>query len=88
MNKLFKLLKTVDSMAEHFALSDRDLPKEIHPTNYKTIMSHQQKDKNLIKIIKTKPKGYSLKHFSGAGKKYSLVCYNDRIVVPETLQKQ
>ena len=79
---------TVDSMAEHFALSDRDLPKEIHPTNYKTIMSHQQKDKKLIKIIKTKPKGYSLKHFSGAGKKYSLVCYNDRIVVPETLQKQ
>ena len=43
----------LESMAEHFALSKNDLPEDIHPTNYKTIMKHQQKDKNLTKMSYT-----------------------------------
>ena len=83
-----KVKPTMTSMAEHFALSNKDLPKEVHPTNYKTIMRYQQKDKNLVKILKSNnQKDYSLKHFTGAGKQYSLICYKGKIVIPEKLQK-
>ena len=73
--------------AEMFALKDKDVPEEAHPTNYKTIMRYQQQDKSLIKLAKSN-KNFKLKQFHGAGKKYSLICFNDRIVVPEPLQKR
>ena len=44
------------------------MPEEAHPTNYKTIMLNQQKDKDLIQIAKT-DKNYSIKQFHGTGKK-------------------
>ena len=75
-------------MAEHFALSKNDLPEDIHPTNYKTIMKHQQKDKNLIKTAKSKPKEFVIKHFHGADKKYSLICRKHKIVIPKQLEKR
>ena len=63
------------------------MPEEAHPTNYKTIMLNQQKDKDLIKIAKT-DKNYSIKQFHGTGKKYSLICLNNKIVIPKQLQRR
>ena len=45
-----------------------------------------QKDKDLIKIAKT-DKNYSIKQFHGAGKKYSLICLNNKIVIPKQIQR-
>ena len=71
--------------SELFALEDDDAPDVAHPTNIKTIMSFQQKDKELIKTAK-KNKNFTINQFHGAGKNYSLICFNDKIVVPKQLQ--
>ena len=71
------------SLAEHFALEKEDLS---HPTNYKSIMKSQQQDKTLIETAKLDKK-YSIKHFHGADKKYSLICRNNKIVIPKDLQE-
>ena len=39
----------IESVNEHYGLQDEDIS---HPTNYKTIIWYQQKDKELIKIAK------------------------------------
>ena len=83
-----KVPSTMDGLAEHFGLETKDLPKAAHPTKYKTIMSHQKKDKDLMKLFKAKPKHYSNKEFHGAGKKYSLICYKNKIVIPKDLQRR
>ena len=72
----------MQSLAEHFALEEEDI---LHPTSYKTIMQYQQKDKHLIKITKEKS-DYSIKTFHGADKKYSLICRNNKIVIPKQLE--
>jgi len=72
------------SLAEHFALEEEDI---LHPTSYKTIIRYQQQDKNLIKIAKQN-NDYSIKHFHGADKKYSLICRKHRIVIPKQLEKR
>ena len=82
-----KISPDVQALAEHFALKKKDMPEEAHPTNYKTIMLNQQKDNNLIKIAKT-DKNYSIKPFHGAGKKYALICFHDKIVIPKQIQKR
>ena len=61
----------VHALAEHFALTKEDAPDMAHPTNYKTIMEFQQKDKNLLETAK-KNKKFKVKQFHGAGKTYSL----------------
>mgnify|MGYP000473878471 FL=1 len=63
------------------------MPEEAHPTNYKTIVLNHEKDKDSIKIDKT-DKNYSIKQFHGAGKKYSLICLNNKIVIPKQLQRR
>ena len=68
-----------------FPLRKNDFPEETHPTNYKTIKFYQQKDKNIIKIAKT-DKNYSIKQFHGTGKKYLLICYHDKIIIPKQIQ--
>ena len=73
-------------MAEHFTLNRNDLLDYLYPVNYKTIMKFQQKDKTLIETAKIKTNSYSIKHFHGADKKYSLICRKDKIVIPDPLQ--
>ena len=41
-----KISPDVQALSEHFALKKKDMPEEAHPTNYKTIMLNQQKDKD------------------------------------------
>ena len=79
---------TLDGLAEHYGIEKNDLPKATYPTKYKTIMSHQLKNKSLIKLIKNKVKYYSNKEFNETGKKYSPICYKDKIVIPKDLQKR
>ena len=50
-------------------------------------MLYQQKDKDLIQIAKT-DKNYGIKHFHRAGKKYSLICLNNKIVICKQLQRR
>ena len=74
----------IKAVNEHYGLDDEDIS---HPTNYKTIMRYQQKDQELIKIAQSN-KDYSVQHFHGADKKYSLICRNRKIVIPKQLEKQ
>ena len=48
-------------------------------------MRLQQKDKSLIEIAKEKPKDCSIKQFHGAGKKYSLIYKNRKIMIPKQI---
>ena len=44
---------TEASMADHFGLEEDDLPPDVFPLNYKTLMIHQQQDKALFKLTET-----------------------------------
>ena len=72
-------------MSENCALNNADI---IHPTSFKTIMTFQQQDNSLIVIAKEKPEDYSMKQFHGAGKIYSLICRQGKIVIPKQIQKK
>jgi len=71
----------VHALAKHFALTKEDAPNMAHPTNYKTIMKFQQKDKSLIETAK-KNKNFKVKQFHGAGKNYSLICFVEIRALP------
>ena len=71
-------------LAEHFCLEKEDV---LYPVNHKTIMLYQQNDKPLIETAKLN-RDYSIKHFHGADKKYSLICRKHKIVIPKLLEKQ
>ena len=74
----------MSSLVEYFSSEKEDV---LHPVNYKTIMWYQQNDKPLIETTKLN-KDYSIKHFHGADKKYSLICRKHKIVIPKLLEKQ
>ena len=50
-------------------------------------MQYQQNNKPLIETAKLN-KYYSIKHFHGADKKYSLICRKHKIVIHKLLGKQ
>ena len=50
-------------------------------------MRFQQRDKYLIEIAKEKLNDYSIKQFHVAGKTYSLICRNGKIVILKSIQK-
>ena len=80
-----KVEPTLESINEDIALNKEDV---LHPTSFnKTIMRFQQKDKSLIEIDKEKLKDYSIKKFHGAGKTYSLIYINGKIMIPKQIQK-
>ena len=54
-------------MAEHFGLEEDDLPTDVFPISYKTLMIHQQVDKALMNTAKSH-KGYAVAQFHGGGK--------------------
>lgn len=63
------------------------MPKSALPVSYKTIMVHQQKDKKLLNLAKSS-NGYTINTFHGVGKVRKLICTNDKIITPQTLQLQ
>ena len=71
----------MSSLAELFSLEKYDV---LHPD---TNMQYQQKDKPLIETAKSN-KDYSIKHFHGVYKIYSLMYRKHNIVIPKLLGKQ
>ena len=69
INNLNKLDKEETSIkpeqnAEYFGFRQDDLPQSASPITLRTIISHQQKDKNLMNLLKTS-KDYCIKNFHG-----------------------
>ena len=58
------------------------------PINYQLIGHEQSKDKKIRKLALTKPDSYALKEFKSAGKRFDLICHDDKIVIPSTLQQR
>jgi hypothetical protein len=75
-------------LADHFGLEDSDLPDDIYPLQYQLIQNCQKSDKPLVKKIKEKTLNYHMKSFHGGGKTRNLICHNDKIVIPDMLQKK
>ena len=79
---------SLDQMAELFGLDDNELPANAFPLQYKAIAREQNKDKNLLKLLNSNTQGYHIKAFCGGGKKRELICLNNKIVIPSSLQKR
>ena len=81
---------TVDeaNLAELYAADNEELPSDAFPLTYALIAQKQNKDKALMKNIKSKVKDYEIKVFHGGGKPCPLVCYQNKIVMPKALQKR
>ena len=60
---------------------------ESHPVSYSKLDHAQRRDASIKKTLKQPNCNYYIKDFHGGGKTRSLVCYNDKIVVPTQLQK-
>jgi hypothetical protein len=58
---------------------------DFHPLSYEYLETTQQRDPHLKKDLYIIPT--SIKEFLGGGKIRSLICYNNKIVVPRQLQK-
>ena len=77
--------------AELLAFHDDEMSENAYPLNYSLLQKEQFKDQLLQDQIAPpglSDPGYGLNTFSAGGEKYELVCHNDKIVVPRTLQKR
>jgi hypothetical protein len=75
-------------LADYFGLDEDDLSEDIYPLSYQNIRHFQQQDKKLIQKYQQKAVNFHLKAFRGGGKTRNLICYNDKIVIPTTLQRR
>ena len=71
-------------LMECFAKADE---VDFHPLNYRHLKIAQDKDKTLQKLLKKANNDYVLKDYISGGKPTSLICYKDKIVIPNLLQK-
>ena len=75
-------------LTEHFVLHNDDLSNDISPLQYKLIAQHQTKQQDLLFTkVKHKQDGFHLKSFCGGGKKRILICCQEKIIIPTTLQR-
>ena len=72
-------------LTEQLALDNDDLSTDILPT-YKFIPQHQTKQQDLLFKAKHKQDGFHLKSFCGGSKKRILICHQEKIIIPMTLQ--
>jgi hypothetical protein len=63
------------------------LPHDFHPLSYLHLETAQKHDPHLKKELWNKACKYKLKDFHGGGICWSLICYNDKIVVPKHSQQ-
>jgi hypothetical protein len=75
-------------LADNFGLEDDDLLEDAYPLQYKLIARHQNLQKDLFLKLNKKQDGFHLKSFRGGGKKQFLICRNEKIVIPTTLQNR
>jgi hypothetical protein len=77
---------TTVTYSNHFALDNNDLSDDIFPLHYKLIAQHQTKQQDLLFKLKQKQNGFHLKSFCGGGRKRTLICCHEKILIPMTLQ--
>ena len=65
-----------------------DLPEDVFPLEYRLIDKYQQLDKTLLQKLTTHRPGFHAKSFRGGGKDWTLICHNDKIVIPSQLTKR
>jgi len=75
-------------LADNFSLEDDDLPDDAYPLQYKLIASHQNLQKDLFVKLYKQQDGFHLKSFCGGGKKRTLICRHEKIIIPKTLQRR
>ncbi len=75
--------KNSNDLAMLYGLDDRSIE---YPLTFTNIRFHQQTDSTLRNEAASNPK-YHLKSFHGGGKQIMLICMNNKIVIPKTLQK-
>lgn len=75
------------TLMECFGTKPAPTNHDFHPLSFQHIDEAQQTDPDLMKYLQKDTCKYQLKEFHGGGKARSLVCYNDKIVVPKQLQK-
>jgi hypothetical protein len=75
-------------LADNFSLEDDDLPDDAYHLQYKLIAKHQNQQKDLFVKLNKQHDGFHLKSFCGGGKKRILICRNEKIVIPKTLQRR
>ena len=75
------------SNAECYA-SEVTLPSTVYPVSFQLIHKFQNEDTKLQQILKDEKSVYQLKEFRGGGKTLSLICFNDKIVIPKPLQQR
>ena len=75
--------------AECLGLDTSELPTDAFPLTYSTILREQQKDKDLLAKLKanTNPR-LQLTTYRGGGKIHSLITFDDKIVIPSSLQQR
>ena len=83
------LHKDPEAMAEAFAFDDDDIEitKDTFPMSYAVILQEQNKDEVLKKRVRDNPTSYETKTFKVGRHEYNLYTWNDRIVIPTTLQE-
>ena len=74
---------TRENLAERYCVEKLD--SNAFSLTYQTIDKYQRKDKELTDKIKVA--NYHTKYFLGGGNTFILICKNDRIIMPEIIQK-
>ena len=85
---LISLPSNVQDIADCYGLNKDDPPSDAFPITYQLINCEQNNDKTLLVTIKNGAKHYSLKEFHGGGRSSQLLCYKNRIIIPQGLQKR
>ena len=75
------------SVMQCFAKNKEPENFDFHPLSYSNLDQAQHATPEIKKILKKDTSKYYLKDFHGGGKTRALVCFNDKIVVPNKLQK-
>eukprot|EP00957_Ditylum_brightwellii_P123295 9400714-Ditylum_brightwellii.AAC.1 len=82
--QLNKKVPDLITLAEYYGVDTLD--DEVYLLQLKLIQAEQQKDKQLLETARTSSANYQVKNFLGDGKNHQLICQNDKIVVPKSLQ--
>ena len=69
--------------------NEEELPTNLYPLSFKLIAAEQQKDKDLLARAKADTTDkYHVRSFRGGGKVRTVLCLNDKILVPKSLQQR
>ena len=77
---------TEELRSEFYAMDGNEFPANAFPLSYAVLGKEQAKDKKILAEIKKTKSRYKIHAFSGGGTSRDLVCFHDKIVVPDSLQ--